>query len=36
LVGFRASVLALRGGLDDLLVKVDALRAPRRAKSQRS
>jgi predicted nucleic acid-binding Zn ribbon protein len=35
LVGLRTSVMALRGGLDDLLVKVDALRGPRRAKGRR-
>ena len=35
LVGLRTSVLALRGGLDDLLMKVDALRGPRRPKSRR-
>jgi predicted nucleic acid-binding Zn ribbon protein len=35
LAGLRASVLALRSALDDLLVKVEALRGPRRAKSRR-
>jgi predicted nucleic acid-binding Zn ribbon protein len=34
--GLRAAIVALRGGLDDLLTQVEALRGPRRAARRRT